>query len=30
VILEPGNIIKVGRVEFKIVEIGGLPKHKNK
>lgn len=28
--LEPGNIVKVGRVEFKVVEIGGLPKQKNK
>lgn len=26
--LVPGNIIKLGRVEFRVVEIGGLPKIK--
>ena len=26
--LVPGNIIKLGRVEFRVVEIGGLPKVK--
>lgn len=27
--LAPGNIIKLGRVEYKVVEIGGLPKKSN-
>jgi hypothetical protein len=22
----PGNIVKLGRVEYKVVEIGGLPR----
>lgn len=25
----PGNIVKMGRVEYRIVEIGGLPKKVN-
>ena len=24
--LNPGNIVKLGRVEYRVVEIGGLPK----
>jgi hypothetical protein len=25
----PGNIVKLGRVEYRVVEIGGLPKKSN-
>jgi hypothetical protein len=27
--LSPGNIVKLGRVEYRVVEIGGLPKKSN-